>query len=116
MSRFHSLTAIRSYVGAHIKGREAPEEQGATTHPPFVTISRQAGAGGTSVAELLAALLNEESQKPDAVPWTVFDRELVERVLREHGLPKSYVAYLREEATPVLEDVFAEVYGAKSSR
>ncbi len=116
MSRYHSLSAIRSYVGAHIKGKEAPEDRGASKHPPFVTISRQAGAGGTSVAGLLAKLLNDESQKADAVPWTVFDRELVERVLREHGLPKSYVAFLREEAVPTLETMFAEMYGAQTSR
>jgi cytidylate kinase len=116
MSRFHSLSAIRSYVGAHIKGKQAPEDGGTSDHHRFVTISRQAGAGGTTVAEHLADLLNSDQEVPNAVPWTVFDRELVERVLREHGLPKSYVAYLKEDATPALETLFAEMYGAQTSR
>jgi len=116
MSRFHSLSAIRSYVGAQIKGKDADEDDGAARHRPFITISRRAGAGGTTVAEHLADLLNADQVERHAVPWTVFDRELVERVLREHGLPKSYVAYLREEATPALETIFAEMFGVQTSR
>jgi cytidylate kinase len=116
MSRYHSLTAIRSYVGAQMKGKEAGQEPGAVPKHAFVTISREAGAGGTTVAKDLAELLNQGRPETDRVPWTVFDRELVERVLREHGLPKSYVAYIREEAEPAIEHLFGAMYGVQVSR
>ena len=45
-----------------------------------VTISRQTGSGGHVVAEQLAAYLQAHAPN-EACPWTVFDRNLVEKVL-----------------------------------
>jgi hypothetical protein len=51
-----------------------------------VTISRQTGCGAFVVAEKLAHYLQEHSSK-DAPPWTVFDRNLMDKVLEDHNLP-----------------------------
>ena len=59
---------------------------------PFVTISRQAGAGGHMVARALADRLN--ALDPGEVPWTVWDRELVEKVAREEHIPVTLVESL----------------------
>ncbi len=56
-----------------------------------VTITRQYGAGGSKVAELVA----------EALGWTVIDNELVDAVARRAGLPASTVA-AREERAPSL--------------
>jgi cytidylate kinase len=70
---------------------------------PFVTISRQAGARGRSLATQLAERLNEID--PGPLPWTVWDDELVERVAKEHGLPHQRVAALEDERPSWLEEI-----------
>jgi len=60
-----------------------------------ITVSRQAGARGRSLARLLAERLNQR-QGPDSVPWTVFDRELMERVLSDHNLPPRLATFFPE--------------------
>ena len=69
---------------------------------PFVTISRQAGAGGRSLAVALVEKLNQID--PGELPWTVWDNELVERVAGEHKLPASCVERLEEPQPSWLEE------------
>jgi cytidylate kinase len=57
------------------------------TAAPFITISQQAGAGGETLARHLADRLNIED-KGDT-PWSVWDRELVERIVAEEHIPES---------------------------
>ena len=58
-----------------------------------VTISRQAGCGALVVAEKLAHYLQEHSPK-DECPWTVFDRNLMDKVLEDHNLPVRLARFL----------------------
>src|SRR5687767_1330894 len=62
---------------------------------PFITISRQAGAGGRSLAKQLADRLN--SIDPGELPWTTWDNELVEKVASEHYVSPSRVEALEDE-------------------
>src|ERR1051326_3266211 len=66
------------------------------THPLAITISRQTGSGAHCVAAYLARHL--EARKPqDSCIWTVFDRELVERVLQDHNLPARLARFMPED-------------------
>jgi hypothetical protein len=56
---------------------------------PFLTISRQAGAGGRSFERRLAEKLNETD--PGELPWTVWDNELVETAAAKRSLPSGAV-------------------------
>jgi cytidylate kinase len=76
-------------------------------HAPFVTISRQAGAGGRTLARHLAAHLNQTD--PGELRWTVWDNELVERVATEFHLPASRVAALEEEEPSWLEEALGSL-------
>ena len=53
----------------------------------FVTVSRQPGAGGVSFSHRLAQRLNAAGDGD----WSAWDRELVERVAREHNIPKDLI-------------------------
>ncbi len=75
-----------------------------------VTISRQSGSGGHSVATHLAELLQMRSPKTSA-PWTVFDRELVERVLQEHHLPSRMARFMPEDRISEVSDTIDELFG-----
>jgi hypothetical protein len=75
-----------------------------------VTISRQAGSGAHAVAEKLAVLLQAHNPK-DACPWTIFDRNLVGKVLREHNLPERVAKFMPEDRTTEIKDTMEELFG-----
>jgi cytidylate kinase len=75
-----------------------------------VTISRQSGAGGHSVAERLAAYLDEHAPKASC-PWTIFDRNLVEKVLEDHHLPKHLARFMPEDRISEMADTMDELFG-----
>ena len=76
-----------------------------TTSPPqpFITIARQAGAGGRTLAHHLAEGLNElDGAGP---PWQAYDRELVERVAADHNLSKRLIHTLENSSHDWLRDL-----------
>ena len=75
-----------------------------------VTISRQAGCGALAVAEKLAKLLQTHSPK-GAPPWTVFDRNLMEKVLEDHHLPARLAKFLPEDRASQLQDIMDDLFG-----
>ena len=74
-----------------------------------VTISRQAGCGALVVAEKLADYLQEHSRRR-ACPWTVFDRNLMDKVLEDHNLPTRLAKFLPEDRVSQMEDILADVF------
>ena len=75
-----------------------------------VTISRQTGSGAHSVAEKLAVLLQAHTPK-DACPWTIFDRNLVDKVVQEHNLPERVARFMAEDRTSEIADTVEELFG-----
>lgn len=77
---------------------------------PAVTISRQAGSGSHIVAEKLAGLL--EARLPnESCRWTVFDRNLVEKVLDDHHLPTRLAKFMPEDRISEVSDTMDELFG-----
>jgi cytidylate kinase len=87
------LASLRAGMYEHATREAAPAEP--RTPAPFVTISRQAGAGGRTFARKLVERLNDAD--PGPLPWTVWDNELVEKVVAENHLPAAKVASLGDE-------------------
>lgn len=80
---------------------------------PAITISRMTGAGGHTVASKLAEYM--QSKVPGHSQWTVFDRQLVEKVLEDHHLSKRVSEYMPENHKPMLADMFEELIGLHPS-
>jgi cytidylate kinase len=78
--------------------------------PRAVTISRQTGSGAHTIAEKLAVLLQAHTPK-DACPWTVFDRNLVAKVLQDHNLPERVAKFMPEDQTSEIADAMEELFG-----
>jgi hypothetical protein len=73
---------------------------------PFITISRQAGAGGRTLARLLVDRLNRID--PGDTRWAAWDRELVEQVAAEEHVPQSVIDDLEQRrAGSWLNELFA---------
>jgi cytidylate kinase len=105
-----SLEKCLTYIDCHLQSPHGPLVATGPQRPPAVTISRQAGAGGTSVALKLAEIL--QARLPgQACPWTVFDRNLVERVLEDHHLPSRLAQFMPEDRVSAIGDAVEELLG-----
>ncbi|HEY8240649.1 MAG TPA: cytidylate kinase family protein, partial [Kiritimatiellia bacterium] len=101
--------AVASYIDAEVRDfahRRAEESR------PFVTISRQTGAGGITVGRLLSAYLQTQGiAAGDGTPWKVFDRDLIAEVLRACDLPARVEPYMTESKTSEFNDSLEEMFG-----
>ncbi len=79
-----------------------------------VTISRQAGCGALAVAGKLAEYLQSRSPK-GAPPWTVFDQNLMDKVLEDHNLPIRLARLLPEDTISRIDDILAELFDVRPS-
>ena len=77
-----------------------------------VTISRQTGCGASPIAEKLARYLQERSTR-NVPPWTVFDRNLIDKVLEDHNLPAYLAKFLPEDRVSELEDFLGEIFAVR---
>jgi cytidylate kinase len=75
-----------------------------------VTISRQSGCGAHVVGEKLANYLQSQAP-PESPPWTLFDRNLVERVLTDHHLPARLARFMPEDRVHEMDDIVDELFG-----
>ncbi len=103
------LRAPRSPWFAPAGHRPAPVRR---PHEPklALTIERQTGAGALTVAEKLAEYL--EAQAPtENRPWTVYDQNLVQKVLEDHHLPQKLVRFMPEDRVSLIEDTMQELLG-----
>jgi cytidylate kinase len=89
--------------------KEAPRE-GAAGPKSAITISRQSGCGAHVVAQKLARYLQTHSPA-DAPPWTIFDRNLVEKVLEDHHLPERLARFMPEDRVLEIDDIMDEIFG-----
>lgn len=69
-----------------------PEGNSAPLPRPFVTISREAGAGGHTIGNLLVERLNELD--PGESPWSLWDKNLVEKVANDHHISRELIEAL----------------------
>jgi cytidylate kinase len=76
---------------------------------PFVTISRQAGAGGHTLANLLIEEMANQSNTDLFGEWEVFDQKLVAMVADDPNLRVSIEDLLGEEYRKATEDFFRQL-------
>jgi cytidylate kinase len=84
---------------------------GASLHRFAVTISRQTGSGAHAVGEMLAKYLQGQSPKGSS-PWRLFDRDLAEKVLEDHNLPRRYTRFMPEDRVSEVAETMDELFWA----
>jgi uncharacterized protein YunC (DUF1805 family) len=85
---------------------ETPE----ASRAPAIVLSHMAGAGAHEVALALMPLM-QAVESGASMPWTLFDRPLLEKVLLDHDLPLSLEEFAGEDARPYLQDALDELVG-----
>lgn len=99
-----SLDRCFSFISSQSSNFEKPP-----TVRRAVTVSRQAGCGAVLVAEKVAKYLDEHAPNP-GVKWTIFDRQLMIKVLEDHKLPTSLLKILPEDRTSYVQDTLADIF------
>ena len=113
------MPANMDSVPRYLKGMK--DEQKARPGPklhdvPFITISRQAGAGGRSLAEAIIKRLEAGQDNPLFQNWHIFDRELCEKVAEDPGIQVSLESLLNEEVRNPPEDVIFRMIAREASQ
>jgi hypothetical protein len=102
--------------GRYLQSQTVAEKDDLEPQQPSVTISRQAGAGALTIAQLLIERLNTASPSPGKSPsWTVFDRNLATQVLIDHKLPLNLERFVVEDARLPVESIVEELLGLHPS-
>lgn len=76
---------------------------------PFITISRQTGAGGHRLANELITQMQKEGE-PLFRGWQVFDQEIWKKVLEDPKMKVSVKALMTEEYLSQLEDILFNLF------
>ena len=99
----------------YLQAQVALPEKNSAPRPLAIAISRETGAGGTTVSELLARRLSEAEKTPGASPWAIFDAGLAKQVLEDHKLPGNLERFMAEDARLPVESIVEEVLGLHPS-
>jgi hypothetical protein len=114
MNEKNAFKECCSYVAALVQAQDHPKPGNAPRNPPAITISRQAGARGRSIGQKLQNTLREQAPQA-AAPWTLFDENLVEKVLEDHDLPTSLAKFMPDDSVSELDSTINEILGRHPS-
>lgn len=99
-----------SYIGSQVKSLKKRLRHEKRRANPFVTISRQTGAYGLTVSKDLCEYLQKNERRATCV-WTVFDKELIQKVIQVYDLPETVLPYLSEDTVSEIQDTIEEILG-----
>jgi len=114
MKTLSDFDKCQAFLDAQLRPKPREGARPASARLRAITISRQAGCGAAMVADRVAQLLHARDQA-DAAPWTIFDRNLIEQVLKDHNLPVRFAKYLPEDRVFEIQDVMDELFGVHPS-
>jgi len=102
----------RSYLNLQLTRPPGVEGRWHAIPSQFVTISRECGSGGSSLARLLAGQLNRQQPPAEGQPaWTVFDQEIVQHMLTSQDLSPTLARFLPENKVSELSSSVGEIVG-----
>jgi len=98
---FHVMSYAQQSASAHGEKRRYP----------FVTISRQAGAGGHTLAKFLLETMNRETDEDLFHGWQIFDQQLYDLLAQDEQLKASLESLLSEEYRSQVQTFVAGIFG-----
>ncbi len=103
---------IEKFLRGHSYGVRPGDGKQLARVRPFVTISRQVGAGGHSLARTLIEKFEEEDDRELFGGWEMFDQKLVKMVADDPDLRVSVESLLGEEYHKATDDFFRQILTA----
>jgi cytidylate kinase len=81
-------TSSLEMFNRYLQLQAAIKEKATQPQQPSITISRESGAGASTVAQMVVEHLNAiKTLTGNTVLWTVFDKNLAKEVIVDHKLP-----------------------------
>ena len=106
------VDALRGHLRAAVRERQqAAEKKPPVGELPFITISRQAGAGGRSLARALLAEFEKHPDEPRLQGWHSFDEELCQLIVSDPELNVSFSELVTESFRTRSEDLVSVMLG-----
>mgnify|MGYP001828920836 CR=1 FL=1 len=105
------VNPIERFLHGHAYGAKGSSDASSAVRP-FVTISRQSGAGGHSLANVLIERFHQQPDKDVFGDWEMFDQKLVAMVADDPDLRVSVEALLGEEYRRASDDFFRQLLTA----
>jgi cytidylate kinase len=110
------MNDLKGFLDALAYREAHPRAAGAKPgHRPFMTISRQTGAGGHTLARVVVQEMQKEDE-PIFRGWQVFDRQLAEKLMEDSKLRVSMQSLLTEEYRSQTEDAIFTLLGGETSQ
>jgi len=100
---------IERFLAGHMYGTRGAHDPGLARVRPFVTISRQAGAGGHSLAKRLIEVFEQQEDTELFGGWDMFDQKLVAMVADDPDLRVSVESLLGEQYHHSADDFFRQI-------
>jgi Cytidylate kinase-like family len=99
----------------YLQAQASCQENDRAVRPLALTISRKAGAGAATVAELVLQRLTAAATEPSSSLWAVFDAHLAKQVLMDHKLSPGLSPFMAEDARLPVEAIVEEILGLHPS-
>jgi len=93
---------------------EAMDAELKKTNYPFITISREAGAGGHALAVAIVKEMEKRRDEPFFREWQVFDDELCQLVMKDERLKVTMEFLMTEKFRSEAEDFWVGLRGNES--
>lgn len=103
------LETMERYLSAHTADKDEPGRDSGARVRPFITISRQAGAGGHNLADALIEVFNRQPETDLFGGWQVFDRKLCEMVADNPTYSRSMDSLVAEEYRSKANEFFHQI-------
>lgn len=107
----HSLSVLHTRLNSPATSRPVGPRGESN---PFITISRETGAGATTLGLHLVPRLNQEFSA-DGHGWVFLDKDLLTHALLHHQLPARLAEYLPEDRIAESKAVIGELVGLHPS-
>ena len=98
----------------YIESHSARAEKGKlkSISGPCITLSREAGAGAEVVGQLIIDKFSGTNESKEH-PWTMFDQNLIEKVLQDHNLPLRLGHLMEERKYSEVSSIMNEILGGQ---
>ena len=103
-----ALEKAKLYIESHT--RDSDQIHKDIKPGPCITLSRETGAGADRISQAIVEFFQPFTDE-NSVPWTMFDKNLIEKVLEDHHLPQKLEKYLIEDKLSELKSTMNELFG-----
>lgn len=114
MEKQSSVKVFEDYFERKINAYKESQKYKNSFIEPFVTISRETGAGGIQFGDLLVDYLNKYDTKRKN-DWKIFDKNILEQIVKDHDLPNEMAKYISEKKVSEMQDVIEQLFSLHPS-